>query len=113
MGCFYVYCPLCGMRLNSGMFRDIAKAPVSTTRWMERCIVLVRGHKPQHGFMETHIRGQGTEATYFLCYDATKEDKFDPVGAPGAAVHTDCWRAARKALMSNAFSSHPRGGTSS
>ena len=109
MGCFDVYCALCGVRLNGGMIRDISKEPkkpqtISTTRWMERCTVLVPHKKPQHGFLETacNCTFERKGQSYFLCY-AKKKNKFVPMEGAGLAVHTDCWRAARKATGGKAL----------
>ena len=107
MGCFDVYCALCGVRLNGGMFRDIDREPtklriIATTRWMERCTVIVPHQKPQHGFRETacNCTFEGKGRTYSLDnfhvqYTAGKKKKAEDNA--GLAVHTDCWRAARKA----------------
>ena len=108
MGCFDVYCALCGVRLNGGMFRDVAKEPaklrmIATTRWMERCTVLVPRRAAQHGFRETacNCTFEGRGRAYALdnyVARVNKKTRCDAMEGVGLAVHTDCWRAARKAM---------------
>ena len=111
MGCFDVYCTLCGVRLNGVMMhfapKDTDKEDPKTmakTHWLGRCTVLRPGQKAQHGFQETtcnctfqKTNGRGEEHFLLNGSGTKKRESKDAMTEAGLVVHTDCWKAARAA----------------
>jgi hypothetical protein len=84
MGCFDVYCSLCGLPLNSG-YSDLVQ------KWMYKCTLLLNNNKIIHGATESacnyhfYVKGKSYDS---LLYN---ERSF-------IVVHTDCWKYVKKEM---------------
>lgn len=82
MGCFDVYCSLCGLPLNSG-YSDLVK------KWMYKCTLLLNNNKIIHGASESacnyhfYVKGRSYDS---LLYNPKSF----------IVVHTDCWKYIKK-----------------
>ena len=99
MGCFNVWCPLCGGSLNGvdyflnseNIDKDMNNIIKTKCKWLQKVTILLEDKKPKHGFVEVncnvHFKNNKTKESYYLIFEPKLE---------GLAVHTDCWKYAKK-----------------
>lgn len=94
MGCWDVFCSLCGFPLSYSLVYQIKEYLVKIPRanWTEKCTVLLIGKKAKHGFEEINcnftFRNKKTKEEYDIGED------YDL----GVVLHTDCWKYASTLL---------------
>ena len=97
MGCWDVFCPLCGLPLSYSLVYQIKEKlgkllKIPRANWTEKCTVLLLGKKAKHGFEEINcnitFRNKKTKEEYDIMCD------FDL----GIVLHTDCWKYASTLL---------------
>jgi hypothetical protein len=100
MGCWDVFCPLCGCTLNGMLFDTLDELTKSNgiysknfhkiPEWLFKVSVLLPNKSAKHGFQETACNIEFTSADGKYTYD------LDPLNMTddeiGIAVHTDCWK---------------------
>jgi hypothetical protein len=99
MGCWDVFCPLCGIPLIDVVERikeyNYLKKPVKIPRsnWSDKCTILLPGKKAKHGFQEINCN--------ITFYNKKTNEEYDVDVAlygdsmPGIVLHTDCWKTAK------------------
>jgi hypothetical protein len=84
MGCFDVYCSLCGLPLNSG-YSDLVK------KWMYKCTLLLNNNKIVHNASEVacnyhfYVKGKSYDS---LLYKSTSF----------IVIHSECWKYIKKEM---------------
>jgi hypothetical protein len=100
MGCFDVFCSLCGMPLNSLIYDvynlvekpTILKKLPSNIKWLNQCTILLPGQNAKHGFREINCNFT------FVNNKNQQYDIYPEFGMPGVVIHTDCWKYAKNVL---------------
>jgi hypothetical protein len=110
MGCWDVFCPLCGISLNDlidrikdyldedpELLKKIKKIPkIPSSNWTSKCTVLLQGEKAKHGF--TEIGCNIKFENYKTKENFDVNDSLDDYTKFGIVLHTDCWRLAKTVL---------------
>lgn len=116
MGCYDVWCVLCGCPLNSGAFACVEKPThpaskpmleeyrkkkqlIKLSKWLYRATAMIYNKKPIHGLREVACnidfeKGDWNEAIW--PYDPNHKSKWSKVAVSGLVAHTDCWKYAKK-----------------
>jgi hypothetical protein len=100
MGCFNVWCPLCGGPLNESLeglvddklTKEFIKIIKSKTKWLVKITILLSNRKAKHGFRETYCN------TFFINNKGEEYDLHPDDGIEGLPLHTDCWKFAKKVM---------------
>ena len=103
MGCWDIYCPLCGLLLNGLDLNDIfndnnlnIKIVINNNvvKWLEKCTILLPNQKAKHNYVENECN---------ICFINKKNnkqiiisDKDDNDKSMGIVLHTDCWKYVKK-----------------
>jgi hypothetical protein len=100
MGCWDVFCPLCGCTLNGMLFDTLDKLIKSNgiypknfykiSKWLFKVSVLLPNKSTKHGFEETACNTSFTSADGKYTYDLDPLNMID--GEIGIPIHTDCWK---------------------
>ena len=103
MGCWDSWCPICGLCFHSPFIENISssdsesqdnysnefKKIIKKTKWMEIATVLLPDKTIRHGFKET-------SCNIGFSNKIKKEGYILDTMANGIALHTDCWKLAKK-----------------
>ena len=95
MGCWDIYCPLCGLTLHNLELNDNnIKLNKNDIKWLEKCTILLPNKSAKHNFVENECN---------ICFNNTKDnkkiiisDKNDHDKNIGIVLHTDCWKYVKK-----------------
>ena len=95
MGCYDVFCPLCGGPLNgvSDIYEDFTKKFIKDTQWLSKITILLK-NKVITNMQE--INCAATFAKGKVIIDFMIEDGFEK----GIPLHNDCWKFAKKEGLS-------------
>lgn len=96
MGCFDIFCFICGNPYWAGILKDIksSKKYNIISSWMNKCTILTTYNKIVHGCEETTCNGSFVDK-YKNGYDTHYfEDKYDYLNEFEKSIylHTDCWK---------------------
>ena len=110
MGCYDIWCPICGCPLNDSVKYNIInilknKSEHSedyvnflkkiNTSWLMKTTILLENKKAEHGFKEVNCN------TGFEKNNKTYELHPELDEYSGIPVHTDCWKYAKKMIKHN------------
>ena len=104
MGCFDVYCTLCGMPLNEFMLKSYQeesknKLKLPRPHWLRECTLLLPRSKPKHGFRENSCNVVFENSRTGESYDVIENfGSKEAESHDGLVLHTDCWKYARSVL---------------
>lgn len=93
MGCYDVWCPLCGAPLNGIYDDELPKDVFKKSKWMYKVTLLL----PDKTIMGTkEVNCSSTFAKNGVEYNFWMDEDFND----GVALHDDCWRIAKKEKLS-------------
>jgi len=95
MGCWDIYCPLCGLPLLNIYFNDNnIKINKNAVKWLEKCTILLPDKNAKHNFIENecNISFKNTKNKKNI----TISDKNNDYEKMGIVLHTDCWKYVKK-----------------
>jgi hypothetical protein len=100
MGCWDIFCPICGLPLGYNIIDSIRKngygsyiESVKISGWSNKCTLLLLNTVAKHGFTEI-----ACNITFSDKKDEIMVDNIGNTGKFGIAVHTDCWKYASRIL---------------
>jgi len=92
MGCFDVYCFICGNSVNYTAYSDNSVEP-KEIKWIRSCTMLLRDNTVVHGLEEiscgNEFHKSGYDAEHLHYYIRTPNSLENNAGI---FIHTDCWK---------------------
>lgn len=105
MGCWDIFCPICGLPLGYNILDSIKQngydsyiKSIKYNTWSNKCTILLLNETAKHGFIEIDCNITFSNKKDKITVINNLNNIHNDSDKLGVAVHTDCWKYASRIL---------------